>query len=230
MHYQRMLALTESTNNPIGVVPTAEMLAELRKKARKEGQDFPERDSWEEILHRRQLGATMPLYGPDPIQFAADLPLDAQYREPQDLAKKLIASYARHVALRYPHPKDPSIKVTSVKVYRVTHNIITPVELSKGYSPLDKTRYMVYFQGEFDPAGNLIQRKVVDPNGKVRWVNDPFLYWYLPIVMVPPDYPGPGTAIRVNVQPPEDWSPENWPPKGWRLLDCYEIHAKTTED
>jgi hypothetical protein len=194
------------------------MLAMLRKKARKEGQDFPERDPWEDILRRRQVGAANPLYGPDPIQFAADLPLDAQYREPQDLAKKLIASYARHVALSYPHPRDPSIKVTSVKVYRVTHNIISPVELSKGYSPLDKTRYMVYFQGEFDPSGKLLHPR------------DPFLYWYLPIVMVPPDYPGPGTAIRVNVQPPEDWSPENWPPKDWRLLDCYEIHAKTTPE
>jgi hypothetical protein len=213
MHYQRMLALTEHINNPMPVVPTAEMLPVLRKKAQEEGVTLPERDPWEAILMRRQMGADDRRYGPVPIQLAADLPLDVQYREPQELAKELIASYARHVALHYPHPEDPSVKVTSVKVYRVTHNIITPVELSKGYSPLDKTRYMVYFQGEFDPEGKLLHPR------------DPFLYWYLPIVMVPPDYPGPGTAIRVTVQPPEGWSPENWPPKGWRLLDCYEIHA-----
>jgi hypothetical protein len=204
MHYQRMLALTESTNSPLPGAPTQEMLNMLRDQ----GQVI-ERDSWEEILHRRQLGATIPLFGPDPIQIVPDLPMDVQYREPQDLAKVLIASYARHVALTYPHPEGkPSVNVTSVKVYRVTHNIISPAELGKGLSPLELHRYWPYFQGEFDPSGKLLNPR------------DPFLYWYLPIAYVPPNYPAPGTGIRASVPPPRDWQQ-----KGWRLLNCLEIHA-----
>src|SRR5262249_35786382 len=60
------------------------------------------------------------------------------------------------------------------------HQILTTYELAKGVSPYLKPKYWPYFLGEFDKEGNL-----VDPL-------DPFLYWYIPILNVPVNFPGPG--------------------------------------
>jgi hypothetical protein len=198
LHYQRMLALTESTNNPVLRLPLTEAEKwQLRQQGR-----VIDHDSWEEILQRRRLGTTMRGH-PYPIQLVANMELNMQYREPQDLAKKLIASYARHVAANAPHTEDPSIKVKSVKVYRLTHTILSPAELAQGGSPDEEARFMPFFEGEFDPDGHL-----VDPR-------DPFLYWYLPIVWVPGSYPAEGTGIYVGVPIPP----------GAKLLNCLKIHA-----
>jgi hypothetical protein len=158
-------------------------------------------DPWEVILNRRHVGTG--LYGPDPIPLADDIPLTIQYREPQDLAKMLIASYARFIAGTSPHKEKPSVPVKSVKVYRVIHNIMTPAELAEGGDPRDKTRYTPFFQGEFDPEG-----KMLNPR-------DPFLYWLLPVVRVPRDFPMSG-PLRLTAQPPPEHS---------RLLDALELHA-----
>jgi hypothetical protein len=227
MHYQRMLALTESTNSGLPRLPySAEEAAMLEHASRQkyklfidpsgkatdesgrealeeEGRAWARHDSWEVILHRRQFAYD--LYGRDnPIPIADDVPLNAQYREPQDLAKILIASYAKFIAWNSPHPTDPSIPVKSVKVYRVVHNMMSPAELAEGHSPTEKWRYMPYFQGEFDREGRM-----------VNW-RDPFLYWLLPIVRVPRDYGQTTMPLRLTVQLPEDRS---------RLLDCLELHA-----
>jgi hypothetical protein len=211
MHYQRMLALTESTNTAMPRLPLSGEEAALMEH--NTGEPYllftgPSRDNWvrhdpwEVILNRRNVGTG--LYGPDPIPLAEDLPVTAQYREPQDLAKLLIASYARYVAQNSPHPTGPSIPVKSVKVYRVLHNIMTPAELAEGGDPKEKTRYLPYFQGEFDRDG-----KMLNPR-------DPFLYWLLPIARVPRDYPMSG-PLRLAMQPPPDRS---------RLLDSLELHAR----
>jgi hypothetical protein len=211
MHYQRMLALTESTNTPMPRLPPGQEEAALIERATGRpvplyvgpSTDFVVRhDPWEVIYHRRKLGETMfgrdhpvPLWPQDQVNVP-------QFSEPQDLAKMLVASYARYVAWNSPHPKDPSVLVKSVKVYRVIHNIMTPAELSQGGNPMDKTRYIPYFQGEFDRDG-----KMVNPQ-------DPFLYWWLPVVMVPHDYPVSGPPNLMGPTPPNA-----------RLLDCLELHA-----
>jgi hypothetical protein len=211
LHYQRMLALTESTNSALPRLPFSQ--EEVAMVERTMGEPYmlftgPSRDvwvhhdCWEVILNRRHVGTD--LYGLDnPIRVANDIPVNIQYREPQDLAKLLIASYARYIAQNSPHPTDPSVPVKSVKVYRVIHNIMTPAELAEGGDPKDKTRYWPYFQGEFDRDG-----KMVNPR-------DPFLYWLLPIARVPRDYPNSG-PLNLTMQPPPDRS---------RLLDSLEIHA-----
>jgi hypothetical protein len=212
MHYQRMLALTESTNSPLPRLPFSYEEAAMMERAT--GQPYTlyigpspafvaRHDPWEVIVQRRRLGATMPQYGSDQLQLADDVPLNVQYREPQDVAKMLVASYAKYVAWNSPHPTDPAVAVKSVKVYRVVHNLISPAELSQGGDPLDKTHYLPYFQGEFDRDG-----KMVNPQ-------DPFLYWMLPVVRVPRDYPASG-PLRLGVPLPPDRS---------KLLDCLEIHA-----
>jgi hypothetical protein len=209
MHYQRMLALTESTNTALPRLPYSQ--EEVAMMERTTGEPYmlftgPSRDvwvrhdPWEVILHRRHVGTT--LYGPDPIQVADDVPVNLQYREPQDLAKMLVASYAKFIAWNSPHPKDASVPVKSVKVYRAIHNIMSPAELAEGGDPKDKTRYWPYFQGEFDREG-----KMTNPR-------DPFLYWLLPVVRVPRDY-GVGVPLRLTVPPPDRA----------KLLDSLELHA-----
>ncbi len=210
MHYQRMLALTESINNALPRLPFTQEEAALMERTTGEPymlftgpsrEHWARHDPWEVIFNRRHVGTG--LYGPDPIQVADDVPVTIQYREPQDLAKMLVASYARYIASTSPHPTDPSVPVKSVKVYRVVHNIMTPAELSEGGDPRDKTRYWPYFLGEFDRDG-----KMTNPR-------DPFLYWLLPVVRVPRDYPMSG-PLRLTMPPPPDRS---------RLLDCLELHA-----
>jgi hypothetical protein len=212
MHYQRMLALTESTNAPQPRLPFSYEEASMMERAT--GRPYVlfvgpseemvvRHDPWEVIVQRRRLGATMPQYGTDQLQLPDDVPLNVQYREPQDVAKLLIASYAKYVAWNSPHLTDPAVAVKSVKVYRVVHNLITPAELSMGGDPLDKSHYWPYFQGEFDRDG-----KMIDPR-------DPFLYWLLPVVYVPRDYPRSG-PLRMSV---------SLPPEQTKLLDCLEIHA-----
>jgi hypothetical protein len=194
LHHQRMLALAESTNQPMGIPLTAEQIPEWEERYHRPYQH----ESWNEIWERRQMGArTHPA-----IQLAADVLPGNQYSEPNDLAKKLLGSYARHVALTSPHPKYPQVPVVNVRVYRVTHQLISPGDLANGKDPLDPTTYLVYYMGKFDTKGEL-----QDPK-------DPFLYWYLPIAVVDRRYPEPGTAIRVNAPPP-----------GGFVLNCVDLQT-----
>jgi hypothetical protein len=97
----------------------------------------------------------------------------AQYREPSDLAKRYISSYARHVAHdpRFHSPDRPDAPVRSVKVYRVVHNFLSPKEMAeKEISPDEPALFVPVYVGEFDPEGQLL-----DPD-------DPLLYWVVPIL------------------------------------------------
>jgi hypothetical protein len=200
LHYQRLLALTESTNQPMPMPLPLDQVPEWETHF---GVKYP-RDNLNEIMRRRtEAGSAI---HPE-IQLAVDLLPANQYSEPQELSKKLIASYARHIALTSPHPTISEVAVDNVRIYRVTHRLISPAELVQGKSALDPIFYMPYYMGKFDVHGNLLDPK------------DPFLYWYLPIVWVDQRYPEPGTAIRVNAPPP--------PNK--KLLDCVKIHAGDTE-
>jgi hypothetical protein len=201
MHYQRMLALTESTNNFMPRLPLSNIERELLVRSGHPAPGY----TWEEILERRRNGATFarPEELPQPRDLLIlNLPVNLQYREPQELAKRLISSYARYVAHHTPHSEDPDIPVKSVKVYRVLHNLMTPAEMAAGKDPYLQTRYLPYFQGEFDPEGRLLNPA------------DPFLYWYVPMVVVHKDWPD-RRAILPVLEPP---------PYG-RILDGLAIHS-----
>ncbi|MFO0842910.1 MAG: hypothetical protein U0797_11020 [Gemmataceae bacterium] len=210
MHYQRMLALPAHSYGALSRLPlSAAELSLLPKDTPR-----PARGSWEAIYLRRQVGSTTEYRRQDepkflPIPNVNDLDLNTQYREPHDVSKKTLASVAHRIYLTAPPPRDdkgnvkPGVKVRSVKVYRVVHFVLSPKELADGVSPLDKTKHWPYFMGEFDADGNLVNDR------------DPFLYWYLPITVVPEGYPGRGSPT-VNVRTP---------PKEGMLLDCLELHA-----
>ena len=127
--------------------------------------------------------------------------------EPSEVSQKQIASLARHI-WHLPTAQREEVTITSVKVYRVKINVLTPYELSKGRDPFDPIQRLPYFLGEFDKEGKLLHPR------------DPFLYWYLPVLRVSPTYPGMGGGlpfVSVRVDPTKDSI----------LLDSLEMHAAT---
>jgi hypothetical protein len=134
LHYQRLLALTESTNQTVPQLP----------------QDF------EQIARRRNIAGN--LYNP-PIPVLPNQPALSQYQPPSDYAQMMVAAYARYIARTYAHPDgkdtDPAATVAGVKVYRVIHQIIQPPDLAAGKSPFAKDLDAPFFQGEFTADGVL---------------------------------------------------------------------------
>jgi hypothetical protein len=89
------------------------------------------------------------------------------FKEPADYSKRMLLSYALYLTKKFAHPADkPSINIDNIKIYRVTHSIITPGDMSRGENALDPTLYYPYFMGSFDKNANLINP------------NDPFLYQF----------------------------------------------------
>jgi hypothetical protein len=192
--YQRYLALAESTNNPMPRPPLTR--AERTEVERRTGQ-APQQDPWEDILRRREQGGRK--YSP-PIPLAVDLLATAQYMEPNFITKMYISSYARHVGLEETRP------VKDIRIYRLTHMIPTPAQVAHGVSLLDETLYRPVYLGRYDREGNLIDTK------------DPMLYWYMPILAVPPDYGRPGTDLPLLANRP--------PQLGDKFFNALNIHAQ----
>ena len=120
------------------------------------------------IERRRNKDAWIPRYGRQDVQRI--VPVDL-------VSRQVLPSYARHLARA--NARD-GWEVRGVKIYRTQHTIITPDQFV-GFDSMTNTRvnpwgpyngalYMPYFQGEFDPNGNL-----KDPE-------DALLYWLVPIV------------------------------------------------
>src|SRR5262249_33993924 len=99
LEYQRRMAMTESTNLNQNQPPS----------------------NFELLWNQRVEAMTrwrIPVY---PVQLMHPT---LQYREPSPYSKKMISSYARHVARNYPSENDPSAEVKSVTLYRVIHRIL----------------------------------------------------------------------------------------------------------
>lgn len=121
----------------------------------------------EEITKRRQLRPNIPLSPADPSQL--------QYRAPSELMQTvIIPSYVRHVARQF---QRDDRRIVGIKLYRVTHNIIRPdvyrSPVADGQhshlDPYEPTSYLPYYMGDFNTEGEL------------RYLNDPMLYWLVPI-------------------------------------------------
>jgi hypothetical protein len=171
--YQRRLSVTENANvNMLGPGVPPEV--------------------FEDMLHRRALAGN-----------ALDMPKPSpeEYREPTIYSKKLMESYARHVARHYHSEKNPSVPVVSIKIYRVTHKILEPYQMGAGFAPDHPTTYLPFFMGEFDRDGHL------------KHPDDPFLYWYVPIIPLRKDGSGPPPDLALH---PEEYA---------GVRDYTQIHA-----
>jgi hypothetical protein len=98
-----------------------------------------------------------------------------QFGLPTLYTKLVLESYARRVAHAIPHPTDPARRAVSVKIYRLYHNFLRPDDVAEGRDPLDKDFYLPFFMGEYDP------------DGKLKYPGDPYLYWVIPSMA---DHPG----------------------------------------
>jgi hypothetical protein len=228
LHHQRMLAAAESAFNPIVGPPlmTAEQVAVYEQKFQRPYELFPgiPHDTGEEIARRRQIAGDTSLFTdpndhdrPAPLKVLDELPpLINQYSEPQDIAKRLLASYARHIAHTSPDPENPNNPVQAVRIYRVIHTLISPRELNEGKDPLDPTTFVPTYMGKYDTEGRLLDPK------------DPFLFWHVPIVRVPKNYPEQG----VQVTPEGSLLFTHWPETPdvpTKIIDFVEIHATQSD-
>lgn len=112
-------------------------------------------------VDRRRLRTDIPLH---PGMETAD-----QYRLPQELARRILSSYARHLSNAY----GAHGPVKSIKIYRVLHRMLDPHQFAAGEDPFDPVTYLPYYLGEYGPDGTL------------KNTNDPLLFWLIPIVRAP---------------------------------------------
>jgi hypothetical protein len=233
LHHQRMLAAAESTITPAGPpIQKEELIRLFEEKTKQKYELFPgiPHASGDEIMNRRTKGAeTHKFFDPNDkrpaplwLLFEENPPLMSQYSEPMEFSRRMIASYARHVA----HTDSEPAKVKAVRVYRLVHKMITPKELYEGKDPLDPTNFLSYYMGKYDPDG-----KLLDPE-------DPFLFWHVPIVRVSKRYPEPGTYVppfsEFNPTPLSmlsihglPWQPSADDPG--KILNFVEIHAEQSD-
>lgn len=234
LHHQRMLAAAEGTMTPGFLLANREDIEHWEERYKRPYELLPgiPHASRDEIINRRRMASlhqNFPFVDPKdidpktnqprpaPLLFLDELP-PVQYNEPGELQRRLIASYARHIAHTTPDPRDPSNAVVAVRIYRVVHRMISPGDLLDGKHPLDDWNFSPYYMGKYDPEG-----KLLDPE-------DPFLFWHVPIVRVPKRYPEPGTYLT----PPEGGSylSTHWQPTvedSGKVIDFVEIHATQSD-
>jgi hypothetical protein len=194
--YQRRIALCETFNSP----PSSPAHFEA---------------AW---ITRRTAGLTA---NPGPVPVHPGVLPQLQYRPVESTRQYLAASYIRHVAGTYKSTKNPESPVTRIKMYRVIHYWMDARILAAGYDPADPTYYAPFYQGEYDPQGNLLsQLPIFEADGALRNRNtaDPYLYWLIPIIYTHGGKPdGAPFLPQANVPPP--------PAGQVGVVDYTEIHA-----
>jgi hypothetical protein len=159
-------------------------------------------------LERQRMKTT------DRIPIHPEFPLAAQYQEPQGSSKKMLQTYARHVCGLVAE-QHPDWHIEGVKIYRVRHQILWPNNYLENspdnIHPDSELTFFPYYQGEFDPEGNL-----QDPD-------NPLLYWLIPIMQVPRD--------NSEVQPQEQFPgfralvPPKREPTSYKVVNYLKKHA-----
>jgi hypothetical protein len=139
------------------------------------------------LVRRRRLAERIPGEPYYPLHPAVHPA--AQYAVPRpDVMRYIIPSYAQHVILENTPDAETAAR-TSVKVYRIEHEMLTVQEYVKGADPFHPITYRPYFLGEFrfepdptDPDHRRTRITLADPQEKL-------LYWLVPIL---PRAGGPG--------------------------------------
>ncbi len=103
-----------------------------------------------------------------------------QVNIPSDGPRRLLSSFARHIALRYPthtNEQGEELKFKSVKIYRVIHSIPPIIWFQRDLTPTDPTLYQPFYVGNFNKYGTRMND------------GDPYLFWLLPILRVQANNP-----------------------------------------
>jgi hypothetical protein len=105
-----------------------------------------------------------------------------QYARPNDLSRRLLSSYVRHVASLKAEAM-PGYELRWIKVYRVRHDIVPSEAYAKLDPPLSASNpilYRPFYMGRYDLDGKLLDEPKFNAFGTLT-AGDPFLYWLLPI-------------------------------------------------
>ncbi len=140
---------------------------------------------------RRRCAAGVPIVGQEnPTLVVPFHPLVAtlqQYSRPNDTARRLLASYVRHVAhakAQHPDPKLKGYELRWIKVYKVRHEIPPSDFYAKWDPPLapnDPILYRPFYLGRYNLEGELFDAPVYNAHG-AQVAGDPYLFWMLPIL------------------------------------------------
>jgi hypothetical protein len=186
LHHTRLLSITEmaSDSSPVPRVNNPQATPEMQWDVVLQTADGKEVEKG--LVPRRREGLTdggqkIPLDDPSlPLPFVG-----SQYSEPKTYFREMTRSAAHHVAESHPWRGDPSNPLLYVKVYRLRHGIIYPRDMAYDVDPWAPTWYVIFFQGKFDPEGNLLSVTRDDQGNVVE--QDPFLYWQIPVFRKPKD-------------------------------------------
>jgi hypothetical protein len=191
------------------------------------GQTAPVQPADLERLRQRRFEAGSKHKPPIPM---AEVPVEEQYHEPTPYVQILISSYVRRVARTVKHPEGKDAEVTGVKVYKVDYYNPPVQHFQAGREPLDPTLYAVYYMGEYDVTGKIKPSSLTLKRDKedgpiTERKQDPFLYWMIPIVLVPRDPNAPPEAAPTQ----RKGEPGVWRGEG-RLFNYVRIHAGDKKD
>ena len=153
LSYYRRLSLTEQlARGSLGLVLPSDQFEKTEMRERRYRRSRPE------------FGGNIPFHPVDNFNL--------QYKVPNtDVSRYLLPSYASHVILEHTPDKESAAK-TTVKVYRIEHEIMPVEQLVQGHSPYHPGTYRPFFLGEFDARGTLLNPQ------------EDLLYWLIPVIPV----------------------------------------------
>ena len=141
LEYQRRLSLVEGVNQMALNVTPSDELGQMRMRAGLQ----------DKVPPHPEMSAAM------------------QYRPPNQFSRIMLKTYARYAAKSVKHDTNPECKVTGVRIYRIIHKLMRPIDVMEHEDPEEPWTYYPFYQGEFTAEGNL-----KDPDS-------PYLDWMIPI-------------------------------------------------
>lgn len=126
MHFQRLLSIGESANQPSGRDPD-----QLRV---------------EEAHQRIGQMLRMP-------ELPRDFVTPVAWRDPAPNTRILLGSYVRSVADSFPKSDKTGAEIIEIRLWRVVHSIIGPEQLGRGVDPGGRKFFVTCYQGLYDKAG-----------------------------------------------------------------------------
>jgi hypothetical protein len=141
------------------------------------------------FLARQHASSPVPPIGvpvpPLVVPYHPLIPVAQQYGRPNETARRLLASYIRHIGkIKAEDPELPGYTLRYLKVYRVRHDIPNVDLYARSDPPVPANHpglYRPFYMGRYDTEGKLLDGTYAD--GYLVAQQDPFLYWMVPVLL-----------------------------------------------